>query len=63
VIVITKKIELSINPQDCAFCEGCDFLSSECTPYCDLYREWLGWDFIRCVRCLNDFGEGENDEH
>jgi hypothetical protein len=59
MIVITKKIEISINPQDCAFCPGCNFLAHDGHPNCELYKEWLGWDFIRCVRCLEDFGEGE----
>jgi hypothetical protein len=37
MIVIAKKIELSINPQDYAFCEGCDFLAHDGHPNCVLY--------------------------
>jgi hypothetical protein len=63
MIVITKKIELSINPHDATLCIGCDFLDLEayhdgrCSLYCHRLRKYR-----RCVRCLNDFGEGENGE-
>lgn len=55
---ITMKIEITINLKNVAICGGCKFLSQDGGPTCRLYNEWLTWDYLRCTRCLKDFGDG-----